>query len=224
MKKPATVRFTEEMKGAVGFGAPDHREGYEQGVVSACPLMFHLTISVHDLDRFRDDPDHTAPAVGWVRCPPLSDVDMRVEKGVFNLFAVGFADNRLTMRYRLWFRDCAGRPLTLSGYKDVGDDSGFDVWRDTTSLAVNLLTGHVEEPPPTADGQPPADDPALIRARGLLVIRPQDFAKQLTTFRGTVGGVGRFGWMFVANLWRTYRGPDRQHPNSQHPNSQHRKS
>ncbi len=72
MKKPATVRFTEEMHGAVGFGAATHREGWELGVASTCPFMFHLTISVADLDRFADDPDHTAPAIGWVRCPPLS--------------------------------------------------------------------------------------------------------------------------------------------------------
>ena len=110
MKKPATVRFTEEMHGALGFGAETHREGWEQGIASTCPFMFHLTISVSDLDRFADDPDHTAPAIGWVRCPPLSGTNMPVERGEFNLFAPGFADGRLTMRYRLWFRDVCGQP------------------------------------------------------------------------------------------------------------------
>ena len=52
MKKPATVRFTEEMHGAVGFGAADHRQGWEQGIASTCPFMFHLTISVDDLHRW----------------------------------------------------------------------------------------------------------------------------------------------------------------------------
>jgi cholesterol oxidase len=131
---------------------------------------------------------------------------MPVERGDFNLFAPGLADGRLTMRYRLWFRDGAGNPLTMNGFKDVGDDPGFDVWKDTTSLFVNILTGHVEESPRAADGRPVADDPALIRARGILVIRARDFARQLTTFRGTVGGVSRFGGMFMTALWRTYRG------------------
>ncbi|MGH9133599.1 MAG: hypothetical protein ACRDZZ_06660 [Ilumatobacteraceae bacterium] len=206
MKKPATVRFTEEMKGALGFGADGHREGWAQGNASGTEFMFHLTISVSDVDRFADDPDHTAPAVGWVRCRALSEADMLVERGVFNLFAPGFADGRLTMRYRLWFRDGAGQPLTMSGYKDVGDDPGLDVWKDTTSLAVDLLTGHVEEAPRAADGRPQPEDPALIRARGIIVIRPLDFARQLTTFRGTVSGVARFAGMFMAALWRTYRG------------------
>ena len=64
------------------------------------------------------------------------------------------------MRYRLWFRDCAGNPLTMNGFKDVGDDAGLDMWKDTTSLFVNLLTGHVEEPPRQPDGRPVPDDPA----------------------------------------------------------------
>jgi cholesterol oxidase len=210
MSEPATVRFTEEMKGALGFGAADHRGGWEQGKASGTDFMFHLTISVPDLDAFAADPDHPAPAVGWVRCGALSDADMPVERGTFNLFAPGFGDGRLTMRYRLWFRDAAGAPLTLTGYKDVGDDLGFDVWKDTTSLAVDLLDGHVEESPRAPDGRPQPNDPALVRARGVLVILPLDFARQLTTFRGTVFGVVRFGGMFVGALWRTYRGRARR--------------
>lgn len=200
------VRFTEEMKGFVGFGAADNGEGWDQGSASACACMFHLTIAVADLATFAADPDHLAPAVGWVRCTAIADGNMPVERGWFNLFAPGFADGTLTMRYRLWFRDGAGNPLTLSGYKYIGDDSGLDMWRDTTSLATDILSGHVPEPPRAPGGRPVADDPALVRARGILVIRPTDFARQLTTFRGTLRGVGRFAGMFIGALWRTYRG------------------
>lgn len=205
-RPPDRVRFTEEMRGAVGFGAATHREGWDEGVAATCPLMFHLTISVSDIEHFAADPDHTAPAIGWVRCPALSDTDMRVERGTFNLFAPGQVPDRMTMRYRLWFRDCAGGPLTLSGFKDVGDDAGLDMWKDTTSLFTNLLDGHVPEPVRQPDGRFVPDDPAIVRARGILVIRTRDFARQLTTFRGTPRGVARFAGMFTSALWRTYRG------------------
>ena len=206
MSGPARVRFTEEMKGAVGFGAATFSEGYLQGRASACPLMFHLTISIDDMDAFRKDPDHGAPAIGWVECQPLADRPMPVELGVFNLFAPGFAPGRTTMRYRLWFRDGAGNPMTMLGYKDVGDDPGLDVWKDTTSLATTLLNGHLTAGPRGPDGSPEPVDPTLVRARGIIFIRPLDFAKQLTTFRGTARGIAGLGGMFASSLWRVYRG------------------
>ena len=48
------------------------------------------------------------------------------------------------MLYRLWFRDGVGHPLTLTGFKLVRDDAGFDVWKDTTTLFTHVLRGHVE--------------------------------------------------------------------------------
>ena len=50
------------------------------------------------------------------------------------------------MLYRLFFRDGAGHPLTLSGHKLIEDNAGFDVWRDTTTLFTRVLRGHVDEP------------------------------------------------------------------------------
>jgi cholesterol oxidase len=194
----AAVRFTEEMKGYAAFGADDYRTGWEQGKASATRLMFHLTIAVDDLSSFLADPMHeTDDVVGWIEFGAIGSGRLPVQRGIFNLFSPGLAPGRTTMRYRLWFADDAGRPLTLVGFKDVGDDPGFDVWHDTTSLATRILDGHVDKG---------ADDGAHVRAQGILVIKPLDFAKQLTTFRGRLGGLLRFGGMFVGALWRTYRG------------------
>lgn len=193
----AAVRFTEEMKGYCGFGAADHRSGWDEGKASATRLLFHLTISVDDLGRFQVDPLHGARAVGWVGCEAIGHGPLPVVRGIFNLFAPGTGPGRTTMRYRLWFHDDAGHPLTLVGVKDVGDDPGFDLWHDTTSLSTSLLDGHLE----------PADDAAgHVRARGILVIPPLDFAKQITTFRGRPVPLARFVGMFIGTLWRTYRG------------------
>jgi hypothetical protein len=191
------VRFTEEMKGWCTFGATDYVAGADEGRRAATNLMFHLTISVDDLDRFRSDPLHEAVAVGWIGCPALGDGTLPISEGRFNLFAPGLGPGRTTMRYRLFFQDALGEPLTLVGYKDVGDDPGFDLWKDTTSLYTRLLKGHV------AVGD---DDSAEVRAMGLLFIPALDFAKQLTTFRGRLPQVLRFAGMFVSALTRTYAG------------------
>lgn len=198
------VRFTEEMRGFLGFGAGDFRSGWHEGRASDTEIMFRLTISVDDLARFVADPLHEATASGWLAVPSLATGEIPLEGGRFNLFAPGLEPGRTTMRYRLRFRDAAGNPLTLVGFKDVGDDPGFDVWRDTTSLSISLLDGHVEVDPAAVGAA--AEDGHRVRARGVMVVRPLDFARQLTTFRGRPLAVARFAALFLAILWRTYAG------------------
>lgn len=118
---------------------------------------------------------------------------------MFNLF-VEEADGSRQMRYRLWLRDLAGAPVTLYGYKVVRDDPGLDVWRDTSTLYVTLLSGHVA---PGGEGE--------VAGAGVLRILPQDFARQLTTFRsgggGAVASMASFGAFFGRSLRDVYLAP-----------------
>jgi cholesterol oxidase len=194
--------FTEEMKGWVTLGATDFAQGAEQGKRDGTFLMFHLTITAPDVERFVADPMHEGTAVGWVECEALGG-RLPVEKGVFNLFVDGDDRSRTRMLYRLPFADGAGRPLTLTGFKDVHDDPGFDVWSDTSTLYTRVLRGHVE----AGD-----DDSAEVVAAGVITIHLDDFAKQLTTFRVHGGdareraaALGAFGGLFLGKLWDLYR-------------------
>ena len=196
----ATVRFTEEMLGHVTFGESDFDRGAEPARDGAGALMFHLTIEVDDIDRFGHDPMRAAGAVGYLRCDALGG-QLPVERGWFNLF-VDTEPGVKHMLYRLWFRDGVGHPLTMTGFKLVRDDAGFDVWKDTTTLFTHVLRGHVE---------PGGDADAEHVASGVLRIRVRDFAKQLTTFRAGGPSVGaqfgalvKFGWIFMAQLAQAY--------------------
>ncbi|HEX2700459.1 MAG TPA: hypothetical protein VHM89_09695 [Acidimicrobiales bacterium] len=198
---PDNLRFTEEMKGFITLGETDHHKGFREGKRHKRFAMFHLTIVVTDVERFVADRAHEASATGWVEAEALGG-RMAVEKGIFNLF-VDTDDPALTrMKYRLYFADPAGRPLTLSGFKDVKDDPGFDVWTDTSTLYTHILRGHVD-----AEGE----DTAEVVAAGILTIYLVDFMKQLTTFR--VDGDHRsralndFGGLFLGKLWELYKGP-----------------
>lgn len=197
-----SIEFTEEMKGYVTFGEPDYDRGYEEGKRQRTFLMFHLTIEVSDVDRFVADPAHAASAEGWVECEELGG-RLPVEEGLFNLFIEG-DPSRTNMRYRLFFRDRAGNPLTLSGFKDIEDDPGFDLWSDTTTLYTRVLRGHVPEE---------ADAEAESVASGIIQIYLLDFAKQLTTFRAygptaseQARALGAFGRLFLGKLWDLYAG------------------
>lgn len=197
---PKAVRFTEEMKGFYTPGSPAFDAGFHTGEADGHSLMFHLTIGTDDVPAFLADPLHACPAVGYVKCPSLGAGELQVERGIFNLFAPGIAPGRMTMRYRLWFRGDDGAPHTLRGFKDVGNDPGFDMWKDTTTLYTTLYEGHVE---------PADDDTAPEEGRGILRLTPGMFAHQLSTFRGKPKPLARFCGMFAGTLIKEYCRPPR---------------
>jgi cholesterol oxidase len=188
-----SVRFTEEMLGHVTFGEEDYLRGAVAERDGAGALKFHLTIVVDDIVRFAHDPRRNAGARGYLVCDALGG-KLPVEHGAFNLF-VDTEPGVKHMLYRLFFRDGSGHPLTLTGYKLVKNDAGFDVWKDTTTLFTRVLRGHVAE-------HEEAD--AEVVASGVLRIRARDFARQLTTFRGSLGGLLKFMTIFLGQLAEAY--------------------
>jgi cholesterol oxidase len=189
----ASVRFTEEMLGHVTFGELDYARGAKPDRDGSAAFKFHLTIEVADIEAFSRDPLRPATAVGWVQCDALGG-KLGVEQGWFNLF-VDVEPGVKHMLYRLWFRDGVGHPVTMIGHKVVKDDAGFDIWKDTTTLFTRVLQGHVPEG---------GDEAATVLASGVIVIRARDFAKQLTTFRGGVRAMARFGVIFTQQLAEAY--------------------
>jgi predicted acylesterase/phospholipase RssA len=195
------LAFTEEMKGYITLGESDYDRGFRQGRASNTFLMFHLTIQVEGVNRFVTDPAHEAATTGYVQCDALGG-RLSVNRGVFNLFTHEDDPARKQMLYRLWLRDSAGQPLTFTGFKDVRDDEGFDVWQDTTTLFVRVLRGHVEA---VGDAQ------AEIIAAGIINIYVMDFLKQLTTFEVEAPTLAdksaaftSFGKLFLGKLWDVY--------------------
>ncbi len=198
---PTKLRFTEEMKGYVTLDETDYDKGFRQGREGSTFIMFHLTIEVDGVNRFVADPKHEATAKGYVRCEALGG-ELPVEKGVFNLFVDEEDPARKRMLYRLFFHNEAGHPLTLSGFKVIEDDPGFDLWSDTTTLYTRILQGHVG---------PEEEEQAPVVASGVMKLHLLDFLKQLTTFRTDgptaaerASALTRFGKLFLGDLWDVY--------------------
>jgi cholesterol oxidase len=197
--KPASLEFTEKMRGFVAFAEDDFDKGFRQGKKDRTDLMFHVTVLMDDIERFVEDEQHPGTITGHVQCDALGG-KLEVQKGWFNLFVeAGERGERKLMKYRLFLQDGEGHPITLRGYKDVYDDPGFDLWADTSTLFTHIYAGHVE---------PEDDDHAQIVASGILHIRPTDFAVQMTTLRvhpaHRVDAIGRFGTLFAGDLWKVY--------------------
>ncbi|UZN04654.1 GMC oxidoreductase [Cellulomonas sp. S1-8] len=224
-RPPRSVAFTERMTGAFALGETDPHRGAALGRSRRTRLTFVLTITADDVEAFVDDPLHRAEATGHVDCDALGG-RLEVSRGWFSLFVHPHGVPGRRMLYRLWLRDAAGSPLTLVGAKHVEDDPGLDVWADTTTLLVRVLVGHVPPPPDDtpeevetvlaaladdAVGAGPHAAGAEVLGAGVIVIRPQDLARQLTTFRTTGGRGGHtlaaFGRLFLGELWDVYVAP-----------------
>jgi cholesterol oxidase len=198
-----TLEFTEEMKGYITFGETDYRAAYKKGKDDETAFMFRLTISITDVDRFVEQPEHPGEAAGYIDCEDLGG-QRPVERGWFNLFVDADSPQVSKMHYRLHFTDGLGDPRTMIGFKEVRDDPGLDVWEDTSTLYTSIVPGHV---PPD---QEPDDD---VSAAGILRIQVLDFAQQMTTFRTTGPDVesrrkalGAFNKLFLGKLWDLYGG------------------
>jgi predicted acylesterase/phospholipase RssA len=203
---PATsVTFTEEMKGFVKMGATattheEYMQAAADGESDGGALMFHLDISVADVDGFVTSPSHQARADGYIESA-LFGGRCAVANGVVNLLVDAGAGSKKQMLYRLFFSSSDGHAYTLAGFKDIAGPSLTAAWTETTTLYTQVLEGHVA-----------AGDPSTVVASGVIVIRPEDFfLHQLFSFRtdgptpaARLSGLNRFGAMFLGKLWDVY--------------------
>ncbi len=196
-----SLRFTEEVKGYVGFGASDYREGFEQGNADRSHLELKMTINVEGVNRFITTPKHEATIEGSVVCGRLGG-RLPITSGIFNIFVDTGDPTRKKVIYRVFFEDAQGNPLTLHGFKNLQDDPGMDILSDTTIVFTKLYRGLVQ------GGE---EDTAEVVASGILRVGMIGFLKQLTTFRAEgptladrTSALTRFGLFYFGRLWDVY--------------------
>ena len=195
------LQFTEEMRGYVDGSSANYEAGYMRGKETKNAVDARMTIKVDNVDEFIRVPDHQASIEGWVTSN-IGGEQRTIERGVFNLLVDKGDPSKKKMLYRLHFSDDKGNPLTLSGFKDVKDDAGGDVWQDTTTLFTHIYDGHLG---------PDQDAAATPRATGIIRLTFPEFIKELGTFRTegpTIGdrasALTRFGALFLGSLWDVY--------------------
>ena len=173
--------------------------------------MFHLSIVIDGVNRFVTRPEHdTSQITGYVECEKLGG-RLPVESGTFNLIVDQADSSQKHMYYRLFFKSADGDPITLSGFKVIKDDPGFDFWADTTTLYTTLFRRHISV---EREAELRSDPDELEKARlasGIIHIYLTDFLKQLTTFRAygptisdRAAALSRFGRLFMGKMWDVY--------------------
>jgi cholesterol oxidase len=192
------IQFTERMAGFVGPATAElgHDEAYAAGKATNSRFAFVLTLATDDLDATLDDPNKPMTLDGTVDAPWLSPAPLQVSHGKFALLSRDpDRPDTTNMIYEMALHGVDGRCWTFRGVKYVHDDRGVDLWRDTTTLYVDLH-----------------DEAGTLVARGILRIELDDFVKQLTTIAvtGTLSKIeqmrakARFGRFFAGQLFETY--------------------
>ena len=202
------IRFTETMRGffSTDFESDDKIETFKAaaklGKAAGSEMMFTLTIESDDLDTLVDSPQHKAAIFGTLEASALSTSPMSVTGGTFNLFVeVPQEPGTRHMKYEMTAASEEGKTYFFKGYKIVRENPNpLDIWPDTSTLYVTVYMGE--------------NDQGTVAGKGILRIRPDDFAKQMTTMQVTnaantkqrLKALARFGSYFAGVLWDTYGG------------------
>jgi len=190
------ISFRETMTGGFALGQTDPRAGAQAGERGGTTLAMHAAVEIADLDRFVADPTHTGRLTGDIDFTPLGRA-IPAHAGIFRLFSPSDAPNLRHMVYELAFNH-QGQDYYLAGRKEVRNDGGLDVWKDTTTLLTRLHRG--------------TDASGPVIGAGVLTLGVADLTRLVSTVRvtGTTSpaektrAVAKFGEFFMGKLWETY--------------------
>lgn len=192
------LSFSETMAGGFALGETDPVAGKGAGRAAGTELAMHATVTIRDIRRFVEDPEHAGELVGHIDFTPFGE-SIPASTGAFNLFhPTGDPDLKL-MVYELGFNH-DGQDYYLAGKKEVRDDPGLDLWKDTTTLFTRLHEGR--------------DSTGPVVGAGVLRLGVKELAKLVTTIRALgassvlerAEAVAHFGRFFMGELWDRYAG------------------
>jgi cholesterol oxidase len=196
-----SIEFAEVMHGYVSAEATTFADGYAQGDASGHALALHVTVAIADLQAFLAEPEHAGTLTGHIVCALLGGV-CPVQSGTFRLMPNTADRDRKVMYYQVYALTPQGESITFVGEKQVQHDSPLDLWRDTTTLYVNVFRGHVDPASPAR---------AELQVTGIISLGLGDFMQVLRGLRATgpdggtsIAGLAAFGEFFAGKLWDVY--------------------
>lgn len=190
------ISFRETMSGPFALSTTDPEVGASAGKDNTTELAIHVRIEIADIDRFTADPEHAGRLTGHIDFTPFGQ-HLPAKEGVFNLFSPADQADTKLMVYELPFQH-EGQSYYLAGKKEVHDDPGFDLWKDTTTLFTRLHRG--------------GDKTGPVIGAGLLSLGVADLVKLVASMQATNASsviektqtLAKFGRLFMGELWDTY--------------------
>ena len=193
------IEFSEKMEGPFAQGATEPSKGKSKGKSDSTKMAMRGKITIADIDRFIEDPDHVGELTGSIEFTPFGTPKVG-KNGVFNLFSPTDDPKQRNMVYEMGFEH-QGQDYYVAGAKHVKHDKFLDLWSDTTTLFTTLHEGTSKSGP--------------IVGAGVLSLGIVDLAKMLRTFKVTDAdnpgewsvGAARFFGFFLGEVVKLYRAP-----------------
>lgn len=198
MKNPVPgIAFREKMEGWFALHETDPKQGADAGKEQGSSMSLHASIYIRDLEAFMENTDHSGTMNGYL---VFEDFDnyLPAKTGIFNLFVENDNDTEIKrMIYEMSF-SYDDREYYLAGKKEVKDNPGLDLWKDTTTLNARLFEG--------------SDSTGNIVGAGILTLEVKELVKLIKNMRaidasGTaekINLLANFGTFFLGELWDTY--------------------
>ncbi len=186
--------FSERMAGRLSFTTDNPTEGASDH--NAIPVILNASITIADINAFIRDPQHRGEMQAQLFSPRLGS-PLQTTSTNFQLFSPTGTIGHVEMVYEVGFL-LADKHYWLSGRKAIRRSYPWWLWRDTTSLAVQLYRGQ--------------DAQGLQIAAGVLRLGVIDFLRLLLTLRSrdcvsTMDGIksiAAFAGFFIRGLWQHY--------------------
>ena len=190
------ISFRETMAGGFSLGETDPQAGEARGEDEGNTLSMHAVINIRDIHRFIEDPDHAGEITGHIDFGPFGS-NIPAKGGTFNLFSPTDNEHLKLMVYELAFEH-SGDDYYLAGRKEVHDDPGFDVWKDTTTLLTVLHQGKDKTGPVIGAGVLTLGLADLVRLASTMRVTGATSAKEQTEV------LVEFGRFFMGGIWDTH--------------------
>ena len=199
MSRTLGLTFDEVMTGGLVIGATEPSTGDKEGNANHSRLALHCNVTIDDLQRFVQHPQHPGHLACTVDFPPFGS-GIPCDPGIFNLFRPGNTPNERWMVYECGFA-AKGQRYYLAGKKIVARCHAAEVLQQITTLFTllhqgNNASGAIEGAGTLQLGVKSIAD----MAKSLHVANAQNHLEVLQGLRMYLG-------LFLGELWQTYIWP-----------------
>ena len=146
------ICFEEKMDGWFGVGRSDPVDGRMTGQMQGTAMQMKAHVTVDNLRRFMEQPDHEAKLEGSLNFAPLG-ANMPLREGRYNVLVVDPRTGAREMIYEAGFSTPNGQRYFFRGIKHIFDDPGLDAVKDMTRLFVVIYVGDNDHGPVYGAGQ-----------------------------------------------------------------------